>query len=178
VDRLLARADLRLVPADFMFGFADTGAADRAALPALPVQIGHWISTGPATVIVESLQQRHEVRLEMEVFDGPPDEENDVWEVDHTTDLEVATGRITVITWNSGQLRDVLTLPQPGVYRVRVSGRNRAAVAQEHEALYATHDIDDPDFAAAFQRLAGKETYRVAFWPAAGRVTPDSGAAG
>ena len=133
---------------------------------------------GPATVIIESLQQRHEVRVEMESFDGPPDQGNDVWEVDHTTDLELATGRITVITWNSGQLRDVLTLSKPGVYRVRVSGRNRAAVAQQHQALYETHDIDDPGFAAAFQRLAGQEMYRVACWPAAGRVTPDSGAAG
>jgi hypothetical protein len=174
VARLLARTDIRLVPAEFMFGFADTRAADRAALPALPVQTGHWISTGPATVIVESLQQRHEVRLEMEVFDGPPDEENDVWEVDHTTGLEVATGRITVLTWSSGQLRDLLTLPKPGAYRVRISGRNRAAVAQQHQALYETLDIDDPAFPAAFERLAGQETYRVAFW----RVTPDSGAAG
>jgi hypothetical protein len=166
VARLLASTDLRLVPGDFMFAFADTHAADHDALPPLPIQTGHWISAGPSTAIIESLQQRHEVRLRLECFDGPPDDDSDDWEVADTVTLQAVTGRITITTWTSGQIRDVLTLPAPGLYQARVTGRNRELVAREHEALYTEFDIDDPGFEAARQQLAGKETYRVVFWPA------------
>jgi hypothetical protein len=149
-----------------MFGFGDTHAADHDALPPLPLEVGHWFSAGPSTVIIESLQQRHEVQLRLECLDDPPAEGAEEWEVTGALTLTAVTGQITVHTWNSGQIRDVLTLQRPGLYQVRVTARNREVVADEHRALYETYDIDDPSFEDACRRLAGKETYRVVFWPA------------
>jgi hypothetical protein len=116
-----------------------------------------------SALLIESPQRRHPVTLRLESLDTAPTEATANWEVTETVELQLPTGRISVNAMTAGQKRDLLILPSPGAYRLRISGRNRRETAEADRRLYETYDIDDPLFAVERERLAGREFYLAQF---------------
>ncbi|GAB3968860.1 hypothetical protein [Plantactinospora veratri] len=157
--------ELQVRPDYNMFGFGDTAVIEDL-IPTLPIETGNWISVTAAALLIESPQRRHPVTLRLESFDAVPADDTTGWEVTETVVLHLPTGRISVNAMSSGHIRDVLRLPRPGDYRLRIKGRNRQETAEADRRLYETLDIDDPAFETERQRLAGRESYLGQFWPA------------
>lgn len=128
---------------------------------------GHdGFSAGEHSVYLHSPQNVVLVRLDLESWQTEPPEPEPVWEGTHTASITLPSGVVGVIELTSGMQEDLLTLPAPGRYRIRVFHRNRRLVNEACSALFDRFDdIDDPGFQAAMRDLEGREQYLAQFWP-------------
>jgi len=161
---LLNAVELRVRPDYNMFGITDSAAIDFPD-PPLPIVIGHWISAGPAKVLIESPQRSFPVTLRLESWDRRPADPDGEWEIDETFHLDLPSGWISLNAMSDGSRLDALELPFSGPYTLRVLGRHREQVARAGQELFVTYDIDDPAFVAGWQALEGKEYYLARLWP-------------
>lgn len=135
---------------------------DTASVP------GHDdFSFGDRSVYFHSFQNNVRVRLLLESWEGEPDRDDDAWEGSATAVVEIATGVVCVNELTAGGQDDLLTLPRPGRYGVRVAHRNRRVVSDAYLALFDQfRGLDGFGFSEAKRALEGREEYLAQFWPA------------
>ncbi|WP_116248010.1 hypothetical protein [Nocardiopsis sp. FIRDI 009] len=123
-------------------------------------------SVGERSVYLRSFQTNVLVRLDLESWETEPAEPGRVWESAHTASTTLPSGVIGVSEMTTGTQENLLTLPTPARYRIRLSHRNRRFVGRAYEALFSQfEDTDDPGFTAAQRDLEGREQYLAQFWP-------------
>ncbi len=123
-------------------------------------------SVGERSVYLRSFQTNVLVRLGLESWESEPAWGGEAWEGSHTAAIELATGVVGVNEITAGAQHDLLTLPAPGRYRVRVAHRNRRMVSGAYMALFDQfEDRHGPGFTAAKRDLEGREQYLAQFWP-------------
>ncbi|QUX29102.1 hypothetical protein KGD83_00350 [Nocardiopsis akebiae] len=123
-------------------------------------------SVGKHSVFLRSFQTNLRVRLDLESWRSEPPALGGEWEADHTTAVTLPSGVIGVSELTYGSQHNLLTLPAPGRYRIRIAHRNRRLVSEAYMALFDRFgDIRGAGFAAAKRDLEGREQYLAQFWP-------------
>ncbi|RKS06459.1 hypothetical protein DFP74_2091 [Nocardiopsis sp. Huas11] len=164
MNRLLDRNSTLVYPDYGMFQIFDCEDYDDTA--AVPGR--HDFSVGERSVYFRSLQTNVLVRLTLESWESEPDWDGASWEGSRTAVIELATGVVGVNEITAGAQHDLLTLPAPGRYGIRVAHRNRHEVSEAHMALHDRfEDVQGPGFRAAKRDLEGREQYLAQFWPEA-----------
>ncbi|MFI6576807.1 hypothetical protein ACIBFB_13475 [Nocardiopsis sp. NPDC050513] len=134
--------------------------------PDAPLPGFNDFSVGERSVFLHSCQNNVLVRLDLESWETEPPEPGTEWEATHTASITLPSGVIGVSEMTTGTQENLLTLPAPGRYRIRMAHRNRRLVGRAYEALFSQfEDTDDPGFIAAQRDLEGREQYLAQFWP-------------
>lgn len=162
MSRLLDRNSTLVYPDYGMFQIVDCQSDDETA----PVPGHNDFSVGDRSIYLRSFQTNVLVRLDLESWESEPAWHEDEWEGSHTAVIELTTGVVGVDEITAGAQHDLLTLPAPGRYRVRVAHRNRGMVSDAYMALFDQfEDIHGPGFTDAKRDLEGREQYLARFWP-------------
>ncbi|MEV5709092.1 hypothetical protein [Actinoallomurus sp. NPDC052274] len=157
--------DLSVSPDRKMFGIADSAVGSDVSTP-VPSSAGGWLGIGDSEVLVGTGQDIVEVAVRMESWAAEPPDDLDPAESSGSARLRMPSGRISVNEITGGWQSDVLELPEPGTYRVRVDAYGRARTEQAVAELFARfEDVSDPAFEAACEELEGRERYVIRIWP-------------
>ncbi|WP_017571105.1 hypothetical protein [Nocardiopsis halotolerans] len=162
MSRLLSQNSTLVYPDYGIFQIVDGKDCDDTA----PVPGRNVFSVGERSVYFHSMQNNVLVRLYLESWETEPAWDEDDWEGSRTAVIELATGVVSVDEITAGAQHDLLTLPAPGRYRVRVAHRNRRIVSEAYMALFGRFDdIHGIEFTEAERALEGREQYLAQFWP-------------
>jgi hypothetical protein len=165
MSRLINVTEILVNPDHQMFGIADSS-PDRDPDTPLPHDSPDgWLGRGESEVLVRTGQNHAQVALRLESWNEEPPKADDRPERSGDARLLMPTGEIGINLITGGWEPTEFTLPQAGMYLMRIDSFDCSRTAQDVEDIFEQFDdVSDPQFEEALQRLAGQERYFIRFW--------------
>jgi hypothetical protein len=124
--RLVGEKDLSVIVDYRLVGLLDEASSDGPKPPA-PHTVGHWLSTTPGNVYIESVDTVLGAEMRLQTWDGPADFDAAGWLRSDIIVMDLPTGVLSIDQITAGAQAAVYQLPAPGRWTARLAWRTDPA---------------------------------------------------
>lgn len=115
MSRLLDAFDARVSPSDGIFGVYDTS----VDTPGVEADSAKWLLSAPGLVYMQIPSQVVRATVRLESWSTLPGEEIAQWFGREEVEMRLPSGDLAIYTIDGGRQEVPLTLPSPGLFRMR-----------------------------------------------------------
>jgi hypothetical protein len=124
--QLVDQKDLYVIVDYHLVGLLDEASSDGPKPPA-PHTLGHWLSTTPGNVYLETDDTVLGADMRLQTWDGAADFDAADWQLNDLIVMELPTGVLSIDQITAGAQAAVYRLPAPGRWNARLAWRTNPA---------------------------------------------------